>query len=375
MQRLTRVDQASGAINNRRLVIQLLRDTGPMSRRQLAQQTGLSKSSLTYITRELMEHRVIRIVGKLDRPGAGKKQTLLEINPELGWVVGVGMEGDSASMVLLDAGGRVIDRDRVQIRERHELLPSILRSRVDAWLVRHGTLPGRMLGVGMGVSGVVDVQRGQVLKSTQLRIEGWVLRDALAEAFGVPAHIDNDSNLAMMAEVRLGNCSDYPTFIYLLMNAREQQDHYVIHSVGSSLMIGGQLHRGVHFGAGEVDMMIAPDGPEARVTPEQLLSLANPEGDFDASYHPVADYIVRPIVAIADLIDPSAVLVGGNLCLANRGMIRYLQDQVNRRIVHVPERQVLVRSSMFMDHGVSTGAAITALDSALLQVGEDIRAV
>ena len=375
MQRLTRVDQASGAINNRRLVIQLLRDLGPMSRRQLAQQAGLSKSSLTYITRELMGHEVIRTVGKLESSGAGKKQTLIEINPDLGWVVGVGMEGDSASMVLLDAGGKVIDRDRVHIRERHEMLPKILRSRVDAWLQRHGRLPGRMLGVGMGVSGVVDVERGRVLQSTQLKIEGWFLRDALSEAFGVPAHIDNDSNLAMMAEARLGNCGDYPTFVYFLMNAREAGRHYAIHSVGSSLMIGGRLHRGAHYGAGEIDMLMIDDNPKARVDPEQLLSISDPDGEFNKSYHPIADHIVRPLTAIVDMLDPSAVVIGGNLCLANRGMIQYMEDQVNKKIVHVLDRHVLVRSSMFMDHGVSTGAAIAALDSALLQVGEDVRTV
>ena len=372
MQRLTRVDQASGAINNRRLVIQLLRDGGPMSRRQLAQQTGLSKSSLTYITRELMEHHVVRTVGKLDRPGVGKKQTLLELNPDRGWVVGVGMEGDSASMVLLDAVGRVIDRDRVQIRERHEMLPSILRGRVDAWRARHGQLPGRLLGVGMGVSGVVDVQAGRVLKSTQLRTEGWVLRDALAQAFDAPALIDNDSNLAMLAEARLGDCGRYPTFVYLLMNVQEKGSHYAIHSVGSSLMIGGQLHRGAHFGAGEVDTLMLPDSPHARVSPEQLLSLSDPGGTFDDAYHPIADYIVRPITAIVDLLDPSALVIGGNLCLANRAMLGYIQKQVNAAIVHVPDRHLEVRSSKFMDHGVSTGAAIAALDAALLQVGEDV---
>lgn len=372
MQQLTRVNQAGVAVNNRRLVIQLLRDVGPMSRQQLAQQAGLSKSSLTYITRELIEHEVIRTVGKLDRPGAGKKQTLLELNPDLGWVVGVGMGGDAASMVLLNAVGRVIDRDQVQIRERHEMLPKILRSRVDAWRVRHGRLPGRMLGVGMGVSGVVDVERGKVLKSTQLRIEGWNLRDALSEAFGTPAYIDNDSNFAMLAETRLGGCGEYPTFVYLLANAHEKGEHYVIRSVGSSLMIGGHIHRGAHFGAGEIDALVIPDAPEVRVTSGQLLSLADPDGEFDSSYHPIADYIARPIIAIADLIDPSALVIGGNLCLANREMIGYIQDQVNKRIVHMSNRHVLVRSSMFMDHGVSTGAAITALDSALLQVGEDI---
>src|SRR5690606_17086649 len=80
---------------------------------------------------------------------------------------------------------------------------------------------------------------------------------------------------------------------------------------------------------------------------------------------PVLERIVDTLVAVVDLVDPAAVVLGGNLCVSNRRMLRFIEEEMNRRVVRVPGRQVAVRSSAFIDYGVSMGAAVAALDAAL----------
>ncbi len=365
MRNLRKVNLASAAVMNRQLIVHLLREKGPLSRRQLAQRSGLRSSSLTYITRELIARDVVRTFGKAEKTGVGKKQVLLEVNPDLGWVVGIGIDSDSASMVITDAQGRPIDRDRMAIREPARLLPQTLRARLDSWLGRHGSPPGKLLSAGVGIPGVVDPDRGVVLRSTTFDVENWPIGGELEETLGCPVTIDNDSNFAALAESRDGSAQGLGDFLYYLVNSRERKDRYAITGLGSSLFLNGQLIRGAHFGAGEIDALLE-DEPYDSVSADQLLAIAAPEGEFNGDLHRLADRLTSTIVAIADLIDPAAVVLGGNLGIANRAMIDYIEEQLNARLVSVPRRHVAVRPSKFMDHGVSMGAAVAALDLGLV---------
>ncbi len=350
---------------NRQLVLHLLRNHGPLSRRQLAERTGLRSSSLTYITRDLIGRGVVRTQGKLDKPGAGKKQVLLEVDPHLGWVLGVGIEGDSASLVLLDCKGQVIDRDRMALREPFTLLPQLLKTRLDNWVARRGTPPGQLLAVGLGMTGVIDPVCGVVLRSTRFNLQNWKLGEALAEAFGVDVRIDNDSNFAAFAEAKEGNAQDESNFLYLLINSDEKGTEYAVQGLGSSMFINGDVYRGACFGAGEIDTILERDHYGC-VSAEQLLVMSSPEGDFSQDLYQLADRISATLVPIVDLLDPSAIIIGGNLSLTNQAMIQNIEEQLNARIVPVPNRHVSIRPSLFMDHGVPMGAAIAALDMALL---------
>lgn len=367
MKSWSKVNQATAAVNNRRMMIHLLRESGPLSRRQLAQRSGLQSSTLTYITRDLLGKGVIRDCGKRDLPGAGKKQSLLEINPDLGWVVGVGLENTSTSLVFLNAQGEVIDRDRMDIREPWKMLPQMLRTRVNGWLARHGRPPGQMLGLGVGLPGIVNPHEGMVLRSTRYRMIDQPVASMFAECFEVPVTIDNDSNLATLAESRIGNAVSLRDFVYFLINTSEQGHEYSISSLGSSLFLNGALHRGACFGSGEINSQIE-GGYYGLISAKSLLMLNDPDGPFDDEklVH-LADHIVHTLVAITDLIDPAAAILGGNLGICNQRMIQYIQDQLNRKIASVPGRLVRVLPSLHMDHGVSMGAAIDALDKALLQ--------
>lgn len=367
-QPLTKSNQLRTAVNNRRLVLHLMRQAGPISRQQLSEQTGLRNSSLTYIARDMMDRSIIRIHGKLDQPGMGKKQVLLEINPDLGWVIGVSIENDAASLVFLDAQGNVIDRDRMPLREPIQLFAKALHNRVTSWFARHGKPKGQLLGVGVGITGIVNPNTGVILRSTRFGLENFNMAEAMQQVFDVPIFVDNDSNFAAQAEARSGNAVDTDDFLYFLVNTSDREKGYAISSLGASIFLNGKLCRGAHFGAGEIDMLL-DNKPYGTVQAEHLLAMADSQGEFTPDLLPIADHIADTLVLMTDLIDPAIVVIGGNLGLANVKMLAHIQKRVNANNVPIPMRHVQVTASAHMDHGVCLGAAAVALERTL--IGEE----
>ncbi len=368
MQRITKANQTSAAIHNRRLAVQLLRQHGTLSRRQLAQITGLRTSTLTYIVRDLLEQNIVRTVGKAESKTVGKKQILIEINPGLGWVVGVGLETDQASLVYVDASGEVIDRERMEVGHDADALPNLLRSRIDAWATRNKKSTDDLLGIGVGVPGVVDSEHGRVLRSTWFAAENLPLRDLIAQQIDTAVHVDNDANFAALCESRLGSARGLTNFVYFLMNSEAEQDEFAIRGLGTTIFLDGRLYRGSHFAAGEVDTLLEAER-YANLSQEQIRLMAEKDAPISDVMKRLASQTGRTLTAVVDLIDPQAVVLGGNLAIANLKMIAEIEREMNSQLVKVPNREVAVRASELGDLGVSMGAAIAAIDAAL--IGED----
>ncbi|QDU70462.1 N-acetylglucosamine repressor [Mucisphaera calidilacus] len=366
MQGLKKINQASAAAMNRALVLGLIRESGPLSRRQLTEKTSLRSSSVTYITRDLIEAQIIHERGKLDSNSVGKKQVLLDINPDFGWVIGIGIDGDWMSLVMLDAQGCVIDRDHVAMLEPFELLPERLKQRIDSWIDRRGQPAGELLGIGIGMPGVIDPDRGIALRSVPFRLTSWPLAERFNQRFNVPVTVDNDSNFAALAEARQGHGKDAGDFLYFLINAKEDGDRYTLQGLGSSLFLNGQLYRGAHFAAGEIDKLIQ-NGEIESLSAKQILALGSPDGQLDSGLKRALNQLGLILVATTDLLDLPAVLLGGNINITNPTAIEYLQERINREIVPVPDRHVTVYPSRLIEQGVSTGAAIAATEAAFRQ--------
>jgi predicted NBD/HSP70 family sugar kinase len=368
MQQITKANQSSAAIHNRRLAIQLLRRYGRLSRRQLAQITGLRTSTLTYIVRDLMDQNIVRTVGKAESKTVGKKQILLEINPSLGWVVGVGLEMDRATLVFEDAAGEVIDSLCVEVGNDAESLPALLRATIDDRAAEHKLRSNRLMGLGVGLPGIVDSDRGRVLRSAWLSVEDLPLRAMIAEQFDVKLVIENDVNFAALAEAHLGGARGLDNFVYFLMNAEPEGPGYAIHAMGSSIFLDGRVYRGAHYAAGEVDTLVK--GVDHEVISEHTLAqIAEPGTPLSDEMRSLARQVGRTLTPIVEMIDPEAVVLGGNVNIANKEMVAEIERLVADQLGKAPQRMVCVRPSPLGDRGVSTGAAIAAIDVALL--GED----
>jgi predicted NBD/HSP70 family sugar kinase len=366
-------NQTSSAVHNRRLTVELLRHHGALSRQQLSQITGLRSSTLTYIVRELLENRVVRTIGKRESKTVGKKQVLLEINPDLGWVVGIGIDRDSMSLSFLDAAGKIIGQERQATGHIADELPGQLADHINKWADGNGESMQNLLGVGIAAPGVVDYKRGTLLKSTWLNTQNFPLGQRVSEAVGVPVMVDNDANFAALAEARRGSARGLGTFIYFYVSSQQRGEVLQIYGLGSTYFLDHKLYRGTHFGAGEVDPSLEPSASETdRVTPEQLAVLADPDGPITAELMKITSSLAATMASVVNLIDPEAVILGGNVSLANKQAMKNIESVINSTIVPLPNRNVEVRASTFVDHGNSVGAAISAIEAVQIVEGEPL---
>lgn len=357
--KLTGSNQTEASIRNRELVVRLLRDVGPMSRSDLAERTQLRSSTLTYITRDLMEVGIVHSAGKRESTGVGKPQQLLDIDPGFGCFLGVSLEAGAVSMLYVDARGKVLDRDYFDLgRDLHEL-PEVLKPRVEATLKRLGGL--RLRGMGVGVPGIVDPYRGLVLRSWWFNAENYPLRAVLRETFDVPVTIDNDANLAAYAESERGAGREVCDLIYFLVNSEQDGDHYAIHALGATIILNGRLHRGSCFAAGEIDSLLDHDD-QVVVTAHDLLEIAKPDGELTPALERLSVRLGRVLASLWNVIDPEVVVLGGNTQIVNQRMLKSMTKQIGESTIKVPRREVDIRPGDLREHGVAHGGTIVAIE-------------
>lgn len=364
IERLTKANQRRAAVHNRRMVIQLLRQYGAMSRPDIERMTGVGSSTLSYIVRDLLDQNMICTAGKRKSSGMGKKQTLLEMNPGLGWVVGVGIDGDTADLAILNASGNVIDHDKLVIGHDLMKLPELLSNYIDTWKKDRGAAVGQMLGVGVGLPGPVDSRKGVLLESHWFKVSNINLAEMIAKEVQAPVQINNDANFAALAEARLGGAVGENNFAYLLMTCHQMgEDKYHLGGFGSTLFLNGALYTGSHFGSGEVDPRLQPESdPDTYISADELCLLSTVDGDTTDRLDDAARRVGSALAMVVNLVDPTSVIIGGDPAWTNRKVIAAIESEMLRHLVHIPGREVSIVPAKLVDHAITIGAAIAATD-------------
>lgn len=235
-------------------VLRQLRDAGPRSRARLATDLGLTRSAASSLVTELEERGLVRAAG-VERRGVGRPGTTVELDGS--GVVGLGAEiaGAHVSAIAVDLAGRIVaehrsagDVARLGPDGALDLLVSLVREAERGVAAGGGTVAG----LAVGVAGLVDVAREELVVAPNL---GWrdvpigaLLRDRLPAAY--PVTVDNEANLAATAEAVPGDPA--------------RRDVVVIYGeggVGGGIVAGGRLLRGRRGYAGELGhITVDPQG-------------------------------------------------------------------------------------------------------------------
>jgi predicted NBD/HSP70 family sugar kinase len=350
---------------NRQLVLRLFARHGQLSRRRIAEMVGLRGSTLTYIVREFLEQDILCVAGKARSRSVGQKQVLLEVNPLLGWTLGAALRPDRTRMVLYDAGGhRLGARDLGPIKNL-EAAPRLIGEGLSAWRAEIDQLPGRMLGLGVGIPGVVDTERGMVLNSSLFGSRQTPLKSMLQEYFeGAAVVVDHDGRLGAVAEASEGAAKFARNFLYFIINQQWDGEQAHFHSFGSALFLDERVHRGAHFAAGELDGALAPTA-DFVLEREDVEAWSRPEGRLTEAMEQFARTLARPLASLVNLLDVPLIVLGGNARIANEAFIALLRGQVISLLIPGPWREVRILSSTLEGEAVARGAALAAAEAAL----------
>lgn len=178
----------------KRQILEIIRATPNASRIAIKRQTGLSMESILSLVNELLDEGLIVSQGALDEGKVGRKATLLAINPDGCYFIGIRFSAGGISGVCTDFERRVIcesQREFTGCPDARYVLDAIYAC-VASLLERMGDRRARLRGIGVGAPGIIDPERGVITR--YVHIPGWEnipLGALLSERFHTPVYMEH----------------------------------------------------------------------------------------------------------------------------------------------------------------------------------------
>lgn len=364
-------------------ILEALRLEGAMTQADLARRTALAPSTVSGIVHELEEAHLVR----LEATHGGRRGRLVDLAVE-GRVV-AGLDVGHAHLRVGLAG---LDRDLLGTRyeritpDRHTHAHVLARARelLDELLAEHGLSDENVVAVGLSLPAPIDLGEGRIVGARPV-LPGWAGVDLAATAtaaLGRPVTVDNDANIAVMAEQRWGAGAGLANVVYIKIG----------HGVGAGLVINGELFRGATGVSGEIGHTIIDERGtfcrcgnrgclETVINASHLLDLIHPArpdietipqlidaalaGD-PACTRLLGDAARAAGVAAANLcnlLNPDMLVIGGALAAAGPLLIDPLREAVERFGVPSAVSRLQIRAAEFGADTHLLGAIALALDA------------
>jgi predicted NBD/HSP70 family sugar kinase len=365
-----------------------LLDPGMLTRADLRELTALSTPTISEVLRRLSGAGLISVVGhNSGRPGPNAE--IYAANPDAAWTAAISVRDIGASgapsvaAALCDLTGTV----RARVESRVDFLQTdpmtAVTDAVAELRAQTGAPEGRIRHVQLGVAGSYD-SRTETIHHVEVPGFGRTgLVPAIARRLGTHVGVDNDVNLAAVAERRHGVARDVDGFALLWLG----QD-----GLGLAIDIGGTLMRGARGGAGEIGYMplYAPDPAHRKIALQDLvggaavLALAREHG-FDGDTPPevvsraaadpaqsgeffaqLADRVSVGLAAVTAVLDPSLVVLAGQVAQAGGETLR---AAVATAMLNNAPLEATIAVTTIDDDAVLLGAldaGLTAVRDALL---------
>ncbi len=379
-------------------VVRAVRLAGSLTQAEIARSTGLSAATVSNIVRELKEAGTVEVT---DTSAGGRRARSVSLSGDAGIVIGVDFGhthlrvavGNLAHQVLAEESEPLdVDASWVDGFDRAEALVGRLVEGL-------GIGRDKVIGVGLGVPGPIDLESG-TLGSTAI-LPGWAginPRRELSQRLGVPVYVDNDANLGALGELVWGSGRGVKDLAYIK----------VASGVGAGLVINGQIYRGPGGTAGEIGhITLDESGPVCRcgnrgcletfaaaryvlpllqsshgpeLTMERVVELAR-DGDPGCRrvITDVGRHIGSGVASLCNLLNPSRVVLGGSLADAGELVLAPIRESVGRYAIPSAARQLSVLTGSLGGRAEVLGALALVLsemgDSTLLaENGSGVRA-
>ena len=318
-------------------------------------------------------------------------------------VIGVDLGGTKVLAGAVDAEQRVHHRAQRPVvgLEQIPLLDAI----VDAVEEVRSAAPSRVIAVGFGIPSLIDQRRGTAVMSVNLPVADMPFRDVMAERLGLPAFIDNDANVAALAEHRYGAAKGSRHTVMLTIGT----------GVGGGLVLEDHIYRGsIGAGAELGHMVIDLDGPPcqgncpnrgcleavasgtalvreaneaARAAPDSSIGRVLAEGrqltgplitelahDGDATARELIALIGRRlgvgVTNYVNILNPDAVVIGGGVIAAGDMLLGPVREELAARGLRPSKDMVQIVPARFGNEAGMLGAAALAFDGVVMQPDE-----
>jgi predicted NBD/HSP70 family sugar kinase len=288
---------------NERSVLETIRERAPISRAEISRRAGISKPTVSLALQSLLHAGLVREAAP-DGDGPSYGALFFEPVPEAAVVLGIDLGARFVRGAVCDLSGRVRARQDVELRraEASTALKTIAEL-VDTLVEVSGLARELVDGVVVGVPGAVDAADATIRLATNVAdLEGAAFSGALGASLQLPVTLENDVNLAAVGERWQGVARGVDDFAFLSIGT----------GMGAGLVLGGELHRGRHGTAGEVDYAFGGFGEDVDPCAGAVAELARRVASEDNTTL-LPPYDARDVFAAARAGDAAAVSVVGEV--------------------------------------------------------------
>jgi len=234
---------------NDRAALELLLAEGPLTRAQLSERTGVSKVTVSQMLARLEERALVMIAGE-QAGGRGPNAALYSVIPSSAYVAGLYVDFDLVSVAVADVSGNQVAEVSMDPHGGDDPI-GLVRESIGQACANAGIQVESLSSVVIGSPGVLDPRTGAPRLAVNLPTWQEGVLEGLREVLHTPVQIENDVNLAAMAERASGAAAGLDDFAFVWLGT----------GLGLASVIGGEVRRGISGAAGEIGWMPVHGAP------------------------------------------------------------------------------------------------------------------
>jgi predicted NBD/HSP70 family sugar kinase len=354
---------------NRGVIFRSIRDANAISRAELAKNSGLNPATVTHIVRELIDQGLIEDTGNTKSQG-GRPSSLLQVRSEAGYIIAVHLDRYfmRAMITNLNLDER-IESELIATRSTSssQINISSLLELIDGLIKKSKVDESKLLGIGICSPGPLDSKRGMLLSPPNF--PGWPdtpIRKLVQDRFHLHTFLDQNANACAYGEKLFGEFRESDNFVFILAES----------GLSGGIFINGDVYRGETDIAGEIghttidfngpqctcgnygclELYASPQAVEQYVCDQiksgrkssvscdskTLEAISFEEITAEAKKNdPVCLEAINSmtkafsigVTNIVNTFDPSAVVIGGKIALAQEFMREPIQEAIRSRTI------------------------------------------
>lgn len=321
---------------NFRTVLEIVRMQGPISRADIARHTDLTAQTISNITKRLLDHSLIKETEKVQE-GRGAPSTGLVINPNGAYSIGLDIDQDHLTGLLMDFSGKVLLRKQYALSApKPEETIALMIQLIEDFKRKAKLNNDQVWGIGIGVPGPVEMSKGSLSTNIvhPIAFQGWdsvPIVELIHKETALPVYLENNATAAAIGEQWFGRGREFESYFYFFLGL----------GLGGGLILNRLPYRGFSGNAGEIGFI--PKSYSSSITNSldqthvgiyfnipnlfQRLQVKHPIREIDELVHlfetqePIlmewlqegAEVLSPLLLSIEYLMDPEAILLGGRL--------------------------------------------------------------
>lgn len=382
---------------NQSIVLNIIRNYGPISRADVAKKTKLSSTTVSTLVDDLIKQEYLEEIGEGESSG-GRRPILLKFNPASHFVIGVELEGRNISVAVTDLKINIINKSTEEIKNTDEssVVDEIINL-VRQTIEKSGAKFEEIVGMGVGATGLIDTERGIIRQAVNLNWKNVPLKNLIEDRFDeIPIYIDNIANVAALGEKWAGAGKEVKNLIYIRIGT----------GIGAGIVLNGTIYQGSNGNAGEIGhMTVEPNGPRCKcgnrgclevlasgsaiakraiteilggtdtlikeltngsieqITAKIVAEAAKMGDKLSLEiWEEIGEYLGIAIANLINMYNPEIIIIGGGVAQAGGLLFVSIKRTVKKRVLPGPGKIVKIVPAKLGENVSTIGAASLALE-------------